>query len=336
MGIADMGTHAKKLVRLVVRIAVATLLLTWVFSQVNIREFFQTVKAARWQYLAAVWLSTVAFFWLRSLTLQIALKKQGCKVRMTTLFGATAVTALYAMILPEIVSTGVKWFILKKDTGKGTNVLSSMLYNQLSIIVTMILFGLAALAVTNPSSILLDETPNRWLLPVVCGLSLAATVVFSILVLNKRSGGAVIKALKILARPLPHTVRAKVEQILEQIALFQTAGPRFHLAVAAINVTACIVGCFFIYLASAKAAGISVPVVTLVWLCAAVFLLGRLPISVANLGVREVTLVGILSLYGVEKTSALLMSMVLFSSLIFMAAVGAAFQICWVAKANKT
>jgi len=335
MGIADMGTRAKKLLRFLIRIVVATLLLTWVFSQVNLREFFQTVKAARWHYLAAVWLFTVVFFWLRSLTLQIALNKQGCTVRMTTLFGASAVTALYAMILPEIVSTGVKWFILKKDTGKGTNVLSSMLYNQLSVIVTMTLFGLAALALTNPSSILLAGTPNSWLLPVVCVLSLAGTIVVSILALNKHSGHAVIRALKLTARPLPHAVRAKVEQILDQIALFQTAGPRFHLAIAAINVIACIAG-FFIYLASARAANISVPLVTIVCLCAAVFLLGRLPISIANLGVREVTLVGILSVYGVEKTSALLMSMVLFSSLIFMAAVGAAFQISWAAKSHQT
>ena len=77
------------------------------------------------------------------------------------------------------------------------------------------------------------------------------------------------------------------------------------------------------------------PVGTLIWLCAAVFVLGRLPISVANLGVREMTQTGLLSIYGVEKASALLMSMILFSSLIFMEVIGAAFQLAWYAADSK-
>jgi hypothetical protein len=50
---------------------------------------------------------------------------------------------LYSLILPGILSTGVKWYILKRLTGKGTQVLSSMLYNCHASVV-MAVIGLAA------------------------------------------------------------------------------------------------------------------------------------------------------------------------------------------------
>jgi len=330
-----MTARGKQIAKLLIRILIAVVLLIWVFSQVGLEQFLQTVKTAKWQYLAAVWLFTLLFFWIRSITLQLLLKKQDCRVDMVTLFGASAITSLYSMVMPGLLSTGVKWYILKKDTGKGTNVLSSMLYNQVSIVVAMIVFGLAALIVANPVGILLPETNKPWLLPGACGVSLALVVLVSILLLNARTGKPLITVLRFLSKPLPSSLQQHSEKILSQIALFQTAGAWFHLAIAGTNVIACIVGGVLIYVAAAKSAGITVPVGTLIWLCAAVFVLGGLPISVANLGVREVTLAGLLSIYGVEKTSALLMSMILFSSLIFMAAIGAAFQLAWYAADSK-
>jgi len=324
-----MSIRGKQTAKLLTRILIAAILLIWVFSQVDLAQFFQTVKTAKWQYLAAVWLFTLLFFWIRSITLQLLLRKLDCSVDMVTLFGASAITSLYSMVMPGLLSTGVKWYILKKDTGKGTNVLSSMLYNEVSIVVAMIVFGLAALIAANPVSILWPETSQSWLLPGLCGASLALVVLVSVLLLNARTGKPLITVLRLLSKPLPSSLQQHSAKILSQIAQFQTVGAWFHLAIAATNVIACIVGGVLIYVAAAKSAGITVPVGTLIWLCAAVFVLGRLPISVANLGVREMTLTGLLSIYGVEKASALLMSMVLFSSLIFMAVIGAAFQVLW-------
>jgi len=62
----------------------------------------------------------------------------------------------------------------------------------------------------------------------------------------------------------------------------------------------------------------------------------RIPISVANLGVREFTLVGLLALYGVDKSQALLMSMILFSALIVMALIGAIYQLSWTVSEKKS
>lgn len=324
-----MSTRARQIVKLLVRIAITAGLLVWVFSQIDLGKFEQTVKMARWQYLVAVWIVTAILFWIRSVKMQLILARQGCEVPVTTLFGATSVTALYSLILPGVLSTGVKWYILKKSTGRGSNVFSSMLYNQLSIMALMTVFGLAALIVSNPTSLFFANAESRWLLPVVCGALLVTVLGANVLLLSERAGGRIIELLKLLSGRLPLKMRQKSREVLDQIAVFQTAGWWFHLLVAFITFTGTLVGGVVVYVLAARSANVTVPVIVCVWLCVGIYVLGRLPISVANLGVREVTLVGFLAVYGVEKPAALLMSMILFSALIFMAGIGSMFQLYW-------
>ncbi len=282
--------------------------------------------------MIAVWILAVIFFWINSIKMQLILKKQDCMVGIATIFGASAVTCLYSMILPGVLSTGVKWYILKKGTGKPSNVLSSMLYNQLSMMFVMTVFGLVALIVTNPAA----NTGNRWLLPAICSILLAAIILISLLLLNSRTGGKIIKGLRLLLRPFPAKIHQKSQEILDQIVTFQAAGAKFHLTIASITVIVSLGVGVFIYFLSAKAANITAPLGVFVWLYAIIYVLAKLPISVANLGVREVTLVGLLALYGVEKSQALLMSMILFSAVIFMAVIGAIYQLFWAVTAKKS
>ncbi len=108
------------------------------------------------------------------------------------------------------------------------------------------------------------------------------------------------------------------------------------MIIASITIIANLIGGVLIYFLSAKAANITAPVGVFVWLCAVIYILGRIPISVANLGIREVTLVGLLGIYGVGKPQALLMSMILFSTVILMAVIGAIYQLFWAVSAKKT
>ena len=331
-----MTTRSKQLAKLLIRVLITTGLLVWVFSQIDIGLFGQAVKTARWQLLIAVWVLTVFFFWIRSIKMQLILKKQDCKVGIATIFSASAVTSLYSMILPGLLSTGAKWYILTKDSGKGSNVLSSMVYNQLVTMFIMIVFGLAALMITNPVLLLKTDVQNRWIMPLICGILLAGIILISLLLLSSRTGGKIIDGFGFLLRPFPLKIRQKGREILDQIITFQAAGAGFHLKIASITTIDTLIGGVIVYILSARAANVAAPAGVLVWICAAICVLGRVPISVANLGVREVTLIGLLGIYGVEKSQALLMSMILFSTLVFMAIIGAMYQISWAASSKKS
>jgi uncharacterized membrane protein YbhN (UPF0104 family) len=327
-----MSDRTKQILKLVAKLSVAAILLAWVFSQVSFEQFRETVQAARWHYLAGAWLATVLFSLLQAYALRVILRKQDCDVGLHTLFATTCVTAYYSLFLPGIMSTGVKWYILKRSTGKGVNVLSGMLYNQATLAVVMVVAGLVALALAVPTQGAARDGGQSSLLPVVC-IGLAAFVIAaSILVLNHRTGGPAIRLLMAALRPLPRVLREKGRALLEQIAVFQTAGWRFHALVALINVIDGLLVGLLLYFLAARAAFVVVPVGALIWLCAVVFVLGKIPITIANLGVREVTLVGLLGLYGVAKSAALLMSMVMFSGLIFLGLLGAIYQLYWSAK----
>ena len=331
-----MTTRSKQLAKLLIRILITTGLLVWVFSQIDLGQFRQAVKTARWQLLIAVWVLTVIFLWIRSIKMQLILKKQDCKIGIATIFRASAVTSFYSMILPGLLSTGAKWYILKKDSGKGSNVLSSMVYNQLLTMFIMIVFGLAALMITNPVLILKTDVNNRWLLPLICGILLTVIILIALLLLSSRTGGKIIDGFGFFLRPFPVKIRQKARELLDQIATFQAAGAGFHLKIASITTIDTLIGGVIIYVLSARAANVAAPVGVLVWICAAICILGRVPISVANLGVREVTLVGLLGIYGVEKSQALLMSMIIFSSLVFMAIIGAMYQIYWAISSKQS
>jgi uncharacterized membrane protein YbhN (UPF0104 family) len=331
-----MTERRKQFAKLLVRILITTGLLIWVFSQIDLQQFWQTTKTARWWFLIAVWALTVIIFWINSIKMRLILKKQDCNVKISTLFGASAITLFYGMIIPGILSTGVKWYILKKDTGKSGGVLSSMFYNQMTIMVVMTVFGLAALMITNPSSLLKSDSNNQWLLPVISGILLAAIILISLLLLNNRTGGKIIKALGFPLKPLPRKIRQKAQGLLEQVAIFQTVSAKFHLTILSVTIIANLIGGVLLYILSAKAANITAPLGVFVWLCAVIYVLGRVPISIANLGVREVTLVGFLGIYGVAKPQALLMSMILFSALVVMALIGAVYQLFWAVRKKKS
>jgi uncharacterized membrane protein YbhN (UPF0104 family) len=317
-----MSPRTKQIVKLLAKVAVAVILLVWVFAQVDLGQFRQTVMATRWQYLIGVWLATALFSLLQACALQIILRKQDCEVGLHSLFATTCVTAYYSLILPGIVSTGVKWYILKRSTGKGANVLSSMLYNQATLAVVMVVAGLAALGH-------FEFQISNFKFVIVCWGLAGLIALSSVLLLNNRAGGPVTRLLIASLRPLPRYVRENGRAVLEQIAVFQTAGWRFHLLVAVINMVDGLLVGLLLYFLAARAAYVVVPLGVLIWLCAVVFVLSKIPITIANLGVREVTLVGLLGLYGVDKSAALLMSMVMFTGLIFMGLSGAAYQLYW-------
>ena len=87
-----MTATAKQITKLIIRILITAGLLIWVFSQIDFKQFLQTTKSAKWQFLIAVWIVTVILFWIRSMKMRLILKKQSCLISTITIFGATAIT----------------------------------------------------------------------------------------------------------------------------------------------------------------------------------------------------------------------------------------------------
>jgi hypothetical protein len=238
--------------------------------------------------------------------------------------------ALYGMIMPGMLSLAAKWYVIKRATGKGGHVISAMFYNQVSMMVVMTAFGLLMLVMTNPSKELsLTDSQAHW-------LSIGGVLLFVIIaliftcVLSRKAGRYIDHILDRLVACLPQVIRLKVEVVLNQIRVFRTLGPGFHLMIALLALITGPLGGGVFYLLAAHATNIeTIPLMVLIWVQAFIFLLGRIPISIANCGVREFALIGLLGIYGIDQSLALLMSAIVFSAYIFMAFIGALYQILW-------
>ncbi len=311
-----MVTREKKkaILKLLLRVVITVTLMWIVLSRIDLQQVGQAVKTAKLGFLVVLWLLSITALLIMSFKLQLILKKLQCEVQVGTLFRASAITAFYSMFIPGLLSTGVKWYILKRHTGRGSRVLSSMIYNQTTDNYFRVLLGLIAMAVTFPN----QQKEIR----IICGVTVAIFIVVYILLLSRRTGLKVNAAIGYVLRYFPKIIRTPAQIILDQMKIFQTAGWAFHLLVAAVNIVIAILG-VVIFICAAKAVGIMVPVSGLVWQSAAIYVLGRLPISIANLGVREYTLIGFMEIYHVGAPQAFLMSIIIFTGAIIRAIIGA-------------
>lgn len=325
----SLTSDPKKWLNLCLRLSVTAVGLFVVFRLVEFQALKQAIKEADWRFLVLVWVFNAFMFWCRSYRFQLIIKKLACKVSVHTLFASSALMALYGMVLPGVLSLSAKWYVIKKATGKGGHVVCAMVYNQVSIMVAMLAFGLLALALTNPLSQLDLTLSQSWWLP-LGGIAMFVVIMsmFSTL-LSQRIGSRMDRLIRICMKPMPVVFRAKTELVLEQMCVFRTLGPGFHLIILVLGLLTGAVGGGVLYMLAARSTHIYVPFLVFVWMHAIIYILGRIPVSISNCGVREFVLTGMLSVYGVDREDALLMSMIIFSAYIFMAFIGALYQVSW-------
>ena len=226
----------RNLIKLLVRFAVTLGLLVWVISRVDVRGFCETVKQARLGFLAAVWTIAVGVLWFESVKMRLILTQQGCDLKTGNVFGASAVCSLYSMVMPGSLSTGVKWYILKGNTGKGSNVFSSMMYNQLTEMAIVVVLGLGAFIVRNPL--------NRWQIQAVSAGVLLLVSAGDLLFLFSDRGVRINRFLRKILRVFPGRIRKAGEKVFTQIETFQRLGWRFHLTVLILTAISFVVrGC---------------------------------------------------------------------------------------------
>ncbi|MCP4449973.1 MAG: hypothetical protein GY809_00810, partial [Planctomycetes bacterium] len=182
---------------------------------------------------------------------------------------------------------------------------------------------------TNPLVQLdLTESQITWLSCIAICLFLAILAAFAFL-LSQRAGAKIDVALLRAISAAPEVFRKRAEPILQHFKIFRTLGPGFHIAILVFGLLTGALGGGVFYMLAARATHIQVPFVAYVWMYVIIFVLGRIPVTLSNCGLREFVLMGLLGVYGVKAPVALLMSMIIFSAHIFIAFIGALYQISW-------
>lgn len=246
------------------------------------------------------------------------MQKVGMPISVGRVFMASQLAALYTLTVPgELAASAAKWADLSRATGKRSLVLNAMAYNKLLLTAAPLLVGGVALLIDDPLG-------TRWGLAIPIGLILAITWLM-ISLYHPHLGALTDRFLRRKVSRLPHLISSRIGFVLESMGRIRALPFRTHVTMVAFTALGIAIGVVRFYIGM-RALGIVVPLVSVLWVTAFLRLVALLPLTVANLGIRESMLVVTLSASGVPPQQAVALGLLGFSITVLMALVGAGYQ----------
>jgi uncharacterized membrane protein YbhN (UPF0104 family) len=121
--------------------------------------------------------------------------------------------------------------------------------------------------------------------------------------------------------PMPGLIHAKWERIWEVIKAFHVIKKRVIMVIIGYSLVSHVLGIIIFYLL-AIAIRIDIPFFVLGWIRSLVVIIQMVPVSIAGLGVREISLVFLMRDYGTPAVQAVSLSLLVFSVTVVAGTVG--------------
>lgn len=307
------------ILRFVVRIAIAAALLGLLFSFVPVRTVADALVHLSVGWLAVGLLLQFALRAVAAVRMKVIADSQGVGLSYAALWRIHLATQFYATLLPGPVAGGGATWVKYVQHGATHGAAAAMIVlNRGIAFVAMIAMGLAAWVVA--------EWPAQgWIAAAAIGAALAAAPV---LLDAKRgapapAGAGAAPDSDAAAAPSARSRAVRMARgLLRRLLLLRTIprGGKFVVLISSVvyeAIGAAVLWCF------ARAVGIELSVVTVLWMRAALqVVLLLLPIAPAGLGLREAGLVGLGALVDVPAAAALAWSLTIFFGTLVVAAAG--------------
>ncbi len=242
-----------------------------------------------------------------TLRMQVVAANQDIALSLPQLYRILLAAHFYSVLLPGPLAGGGASWIKYKQHGAGTHAAAAaVLVNRAVGIGMIVTLGVCAWV--------LDHISGAPILGIGCVV--AALLIFAIVILTppppdgggqRRAGGSGFGRF--------------INEILHRVMLFRRI-PRFgKLVILTSALVQDLLGTFVI-LGFGIAVGVHVDFLTVLWIRSALSLMLLLPVTVAGLGVREASLVGLSALIGVDSVTAVTWSFAILAGTLAVAAVG--------------
>ena len=309
------------------RALLAILIVGLLIGAIGWADFELALSQANWHWLAAVYVTAATTILVNASLLRFLLTTGGLSIRLRRVLLAKSLGTFYALILPgELVAGVAKWADLSAATGDRTKVLSAMVLTKVALAIPPLLTGSVALLANNP-------LPTNSL-TVAAAATAFVVISTTALLLNPATGQRLNDAMVSILRYGPGFLRLPGERLVSSLASFRKMRWTEYFVVLCLSFAVFglnILGMAF----AATAAGVSVPVTALFWINLILFITRLLPVTIGNLGIREGVLVLTFGLYGIGAAPAVLVGLLMFSSVLFVGFLGGIYQLAiasgWVA-----
>lgn len=304
---------------LVLRVTLAVLILGLLFRVAGWDALRIAFLETRWSWMIAVYLAAIASILVNAALLRFLMKSTGLEIGIGRVLLAKAQATLVSLILPgDMFAGAAKWANLSAATGDRAGVLSAMMFSKIALAVPPLVIGSVALAWNNP----FPETEISVVAAAIAVVVLTATV----LTLHRTSGLFVDELMLATSRKMPSPLRSGVQGLVTAVRELRTMRRSGFLVTTLLSLIVFGLAILSIFFA-ARAVDVMVPVTAFFWVIMFLFISRLLPLTVGNIGVREGILVLSFGLYGIEPATAILVGLLMFSSVIIVGAIGAAYQV---------
>ena len=260
-------------------------------------------------------------FFLNSVVLYLLARQQGIGLGVMQIFGINLVVKFYMLFMPLIVGgTSIRWYKLSRPGGKSTEALVVIAFNRLVDIFLAVVLGLVFWFLSGQYSAGLSAW---WLV----GLILLITLFWFALT---RMSKTLFRRIKSLAEGTTRRILSvflrRLAKLMEAVANYANFPALDLFLMIFVGVVRNLVGvASFAFLA--KSIGIGLPVIDLGWIRSVIVIAASLPISIAGgLGLREVSLVAMFSLFDISANVALAFSLLLIARDFFTSIPGGIFE----------
>lgn len=305
----------QKIVQIAKTVIIVALLLS-LFSIIPIPSVWEVIQASNpYLLIIGIFLGLPSIY-ARSILLGLITQKQGLALSFNRLFRVNMVIKFYLLFLPGgLVGSGLRWAKVSQY-GKSAETLGAIAYNRVIEFFVVIISGIFLYLVGVDQEIM----DFNILILFVLGLFVGFFIfLYSTRILTRLFEKSTKKSFK-------HGFVQKVWEYFDRVLNSMKIYSELTIKESLLIFGASFFGYILIlasYILIARSIGIDISIFDLGWTHAVVFFAAFTPLSIAGgLGIRDVSLVFMLSLFGVDPEVALAFSLLIFSRGVFLSLIG--------------
>ena len=302
----------KKLLSTFIKAAISGTVLALIFHFVPLSHVLGAIRTAHLEWVVAGIVLSILLRVLTAFKMQMIANTQGLNTNSLMMMRILFTSTFYSLLAPGALAGGAVTYFKYRQQGVEPIAAMVNIYANKSIQLLVVLLSA-------PLFWLIDKNFNPYLvtgytLVMVMGFGLAFALLFGRFgnlrwlesKINRHGQSVVHRSLSELCRRV-----GTIGQISHTTIFFLVILAMMHSVFAALGIL-----CF------GRALDIELGLTTILWIYSVVYLLGMLPISFSNIGVREASMIMLMLPYGVSMTGATSWSVLMYSGCLSCSLIG--------------
>jgi len=299
----------RKIASHTIKTAIGLGILAYLLYRYDIAEVYQNLGSVNLKLFALAWAYSLAAMTIYAYMTRVGMRPLGMPLTTIDILKVQFQVRFYSLFMPGAANMLVKWYKFARPAKQPAQALIIMGFTRLLHTISLML--ITSVGIWRDANF--PWPPLQWV-----AIASAAALIVGMLVFISEPGrrlAAVLADLPLVHRWLPRAIAKKWQKLWHITAQLQGVSRReiaflVFLAIAGNSLET------LQHLAIGQAVGLELSVWVYAWLRGVILIAAMVPFSLAGLGVREASVVGILIFYAVPEEQALAYSLLFFGGFV--------------------